>query len=340
MNFGLLMPFRNPPQWHRPFPQFYAEQLSQVRLAEALGYDTIWLTEHHFCEDGYSPSLLPIASAIATVTSRIRIGTNILLLPLHNAVRVAEDAATIDIISNGRFDLGVGRGFVLSEYEGYGISRKERTSRLEEGLEVIRGLWTAESFSFEGRHYHLNNARLAPMSVQRPHPPIWIGSHGSKTLDMAAKTGYHFLGTGDPAVQNVYDAALHRHGRSAESYNACHGCWVHVADTYEKAWDNAQDHMHYMLMGYAKWHAEAGDLTEDQQPPKMPTAADLRNVKDSTFGTFLIGTPQQVTELIKEMRERVRTTHLAMCMHLPGLEPAKSRRSLELFAHEVMPAFR
>jgi alkanesulfonate monooxygenase SsuD/methylene tetrahydromethanopterin reductase-like flavin-dependent oxidoreductase (luciferase family) len=109
LNVGLLFPFRNPPAWRKPFADFYADQIAQTRLAEDLGYDEIWLTEHHFAEDGYSPAILPIASAIAAVTRRIRIGTYLVLLPLHNAVRVAEDAATIDIISNGRFDLGVGQ---------------------------------------------------------------------------------------------------------------------------------------------------------------------------------------------------------------------------------------
>ena len=164
MDVGLLFPFRNPPQWRTPWPQFYAEQLKQTQIAEELGYDTIWLTEHHFAEDGYSPSLLPIASAVATMTSRVRIGTFLLLLPLHNAVRVGEDAATVDIISNGRFDMGFGTRQARpnapsppvdspSEFEGYGIPRKQRASLLEEGIEVIRGMWTQDPFSYEGKHF-------------------------------------------------------------------------------------------------------------------------------------------------------------------------------------------
>ena len=151
MDVGLLFPFRNPPQWRTPWPQFYAEQLKQTQIAEELGYDTVWLTEHHFAEDGYSPSLLPIASAVATLTSRVRIGTFLLLLPLHNAVRVGEDAATVDIISNGRFDMGFGQGYSPSEFEGYGIPRKQRASLLEEGIEVIRGMWTQDPFSYTMR---------------------------------------------------------------------------------------------------------------------------------------------------------------------------------------------
>jgi alkanesulfonate monooxygenase SsuD/methylene tetrahydromethanopterin reductase-like flavin-dependent oxidoreductase (luciferase family) len=172
MNVGLLFPFRNPPQWRKPFPQFYAEQLRQTQVAEELGYDTIWLTEHHFAEDGYSPSLLPIAGAIAGMTSRVRIGTFLLLLPLHNAVRVAEDAATVDIIANGRFDLGLGQGYSPAEFEGYGIPRNERASRLEEGVEVIRGMWTQDPFSYHGKHYNLKNIRLVPKPAQTPHPPL------------------------------------------------------------------------------------------------------------------------------------------------------------------------
>jgi alkanesulfonate monooxygenase SsuD/methylene tetrahydromethanopterin reductase-like flavin-dependent oxidoreductase (luciferase family) len=173
MDVGLFVPFRNPPQWRKPFPQFYAEQLYQIQLAESLGYDTIWLTEHHFAEDGYSPSLLPIAGAIAGMTSHVRIGTFLLLLPLHNAVRVAEDAATVDILSNGRFDLGLGQGYSLAEFEGYGIPRSERASRLEEGIAVIRGMWTQDPFSYTGKHYKLKNISLMPKPAQTPHPPLW-----------------------------------------------------------------------------------------------------------------------------------------------------------------------
>src|SRR5713101_9715877 len=101
MRFGLLMPFWNPSRWPRPYPELYREHLHQIVHAEELGYDHIWLTEHHFDHDGWSPALLPLAAGIATRTQRIRIGTDILILPLHNALRVAEDAATVDILSNG-----------------------------------------------------------------------------------------------------------------------------------------------------------------------------------------------------------------------------------------------
>ena len=111
MKFGIIHDFRNPPQWRRPYPELYHALLDQIVRAEEFGYDNVWLAEHHFTEDGYNPSSLPTAAAIAARTSRIRIGTYILLMPFQQPVRVAEDTTCIDIWSNGRFDLGAGQGY-------------------------------------------------------------------------------------------------------------------------------------------------------------------------------------------------------------------------------------
>src|SRR5258708_35727668 len=108
MNVGLMFSFRNPPQWKKPWADVYESQLEQAKLAEDLGYDTVWLTEHHFAEDGYSPSLMTLAGAVAAKTHRVRIGTFLLLLPLHNAVRLAEGGASVLVISRGPLTLGIG----------------------------------------------------------------------------------------------------------------------------------------------------------------------------------------------------------------------------------------
>jgi alkanesulfonate monooxygenase SsuD/methylene tetrahydromethanopterin reductase-like flavin-dependent oxidoreductase (luciferase family) len=140
-----LFPFRNPAQWHAPITSLYDEHIAEAVLAEELGYDHVWTTEHHFYDDACSPSLLPILAAIAQRTIRIRLGTFIIILPLHHPVRVAEDAATVDIPSKGRLELEVGQGYVVSEFESFKVPRKERASRLEEGIELIRRCFTEES---------------------------------------------------------------------------------------------------------------------------------------------------------------------------------------------------
>ncbi|MGZ6213252.1 MAG: LLM class flavin-dependent oxidoreductase, partial [Candidatus Binataceae bacterium] len=152
MDFGILLPFRNPPQWHRPITEVYDEHLQEAVLAEELGYDHVWTTEHHFYDDAWSPSLLPILSAIAQRTSRIRLGTFIIILPFHHPVRVAEDAATVDILSKGRLDLGVGQGYVVSEFDSFRIPRSQRGGRVEEGVELIRRCFTEENFCFDGKY--------------------------------------------------------------------------------------------------------------------------------------------------------------------------------------------
>ncbi len=140
LRFGVLWPFRNP-EWARvPWEELYRTHLDLIVDSERLGFDNAWLTEHHFVDDGYSPSLLPIAAAVAARTTRIRIGTFLLLLPLHNPVRVAEDTATVDLISGGRFDLGVGLGYRLAEFDDQGIPVAERAGRMQEGLTIVRRL--------------------------------------------------------------------------------------------------------------------------------------------------------------------------------------------------------
>jgi len=140
MRFGFMEDFRNPVKWRRPFPEFYRQILDQIVRAEELGYDNVWLTEHHFTEDGYNPALMATAAAIATRTSSIRIGTFILLLPFIHPVRAAEDVACADIFSNGRIDLGIGQGYSHHEWSAFCMNRSERGSRMREGIKLMTRL--------------------------------------------------------------------------------------------------------------------------------------------------------------------------------------------------------
>src|SRR5262249_51209448 len=167
LRFGLWYDFRNPGQWRQDPARLYEAILAQAARAEALG-DDVWLSEHHFIEDGYTPSMLPLAAAMAARTKRIRIGTSVLLLPLHDPLRVAEDAATIDIVSNGRFDLGVGAGYRVGEFHGFAIPRRERDARMAEAVEVLRRAFSGERFTFEGTYYRYRDVAVFPLAVQKP----------------------------------------------------------------------------------------------------------------------------------------------------------------------------
>src|SRR5262249_1060362 len=174
MDCGVLFGFRNPPFNERPWTDVYRDELDLIVASERLGYGHAWLTEHHFAADGYSPSLMAIAGAVAARTSRIRIGTFVVLLPLHDPITVAEDAATVDILSSGRFDLGVGQGYVPYEFDPRGIRHGDRARRMEEGVQILRGLLSGEKFSFQGKHNHLDSIQILPPPVQKEFP-IWVG---------------------------------------------------------------------------------------------------------------------------------------------------------------------
>ena len=341
MKFGLLMPFWNPARWERPFPELYQNLLDQIVRVEELGYENIWLTEHHFDTDGWSPALLPLAAGIATRTTRIRIGTFILILPFQHALRVAEDSITVDILSNGRFDLGVGKGYRNKEFNAFGFPRDQRDARLEEDLAVIQGLWTNESFSFDGDYYHLTDVCLTPRPVQPPHPPIWIGARGKKAVQRAARMGFHLMGTGEVAQQRAYDDELERNGRNPKDYYLAQLRWVYVAESRDKAWDLVGEHMHYLFSSAFPLLKEAGDLRADRAMDRVPSVEELRNI-DPTIpgGAPIVGTPDDCIQALQRYQDETRVTHLAMGMHLPGLALDKVTECLELFAQEVMPYFR
>ncbi len=148
---GYQVDFRNPPGLGRSFKDLYAQTLAQIETAEALGFDSVWLTEHHFTDDGYLPSMMVAASAIAARTKRVSIGTYVLLAPFQHPLKLAEDTATVDVISGGRLRLGIGMGYRAEEFEGFGVPRNERFGRTFETIEILRRAWTGERFDFHGK---------------------------------------------------------------------------------------------------------------------------------------------------------------------------------------------
>ena len=345
LNFGLLLPFRNPKKWARSFADIYAEHIDSAVYAEELGYDTIWTTEHHFSEDGWSPSLLPILSAIGARTTTIRIGTFVIVLPFHHPVRIAEDAATVDIISNGRLDLGFGQGYWLSEFASFNISRKQRVSRLTEGIEIIKHCFEDESFSFDGKYWQLRDIELSPRPIQKPSPPIWVAAQAENSARRVARLGHHLSGTGGEDLQRYYDSELEKMGRSVDQHLISQCRAVYLAETEKKAWDDCEEHLHYMMSLYDKRYKEADDMESGAQimsAPVIPPVGQLRHDKRVSFfqAPLIVGTPDDAIAEIKRYRESSRVTHLVMWMHMAGMPAEKIKNSMSLFAKEVMPHFR
>src|SRR2546425_10698632 len=163
-----------PPDSGRTFTQEYREIIDLVRLAETLGFESARVSEHHGSGDGYMPSLLPTLAAFAAATEHIKLGTGVLLTPFHHPLRLAEDAATVDLISGGRLILGLGMGWREEEFRMFGVPMSERVRRTTEAVEILRRAWTGERFSFEGRVYSLDQVRVTPVP-ESGGPPIFRG---------------------------------------------------------------------------------------------------------------------------------------------------------------------
>jgi hypothetical protein len=227
LRFGLWYDFRNPQAWRQDPVQLYEAIFCQVERAEALGWHDVWLSEHHFIDDDYTPSMLPLAAAIAARTRRVEIGTSVLLLPLHDPLRVAEDAATVDVTSGGRFQLGLGVGYRVGEFEGFGIPRRERAARMEEAVPLLRRLFAGERVSSSG-YYNYREVELRPRPVQRSMK-LWMGGFTAPAVRRAARLGDAYIAISRIPVSCVCTGtSSSRSARTptpTRSLLACRGYW-------------------------------------------------------------------------------------------------------------------
>src|SRR2546428_7262389 len=333
IRFGLWYDFRNPVGWRRPSDQLYAETLDQIVWGENHGFDDVWLSEHHFIEDGYLPSILPIAAAIAARTTRVRIASGVLLMPFHNPVRLAEDIAVVDVISGGRFELGVGVGFKLEELAGFGVPFKERGARTNEALDILRRLLSGERVSVKSDFFDFQNLKVTPEPIQKPHPPIWLGGFTQAALRRAVRYGDGFTMPGaNRAVYDRYVAELKKENRPTDDIRLASGFWfLLVSNDPEKTFAEAADHIIYQANNYSAWLSAAG------LSPLSEHLRDREHLRQS--GLLKVVDPNTAITMIREFISAVPVTHYYSWTLPPGLPPRWAQSHLELFASKVIPAF-
>jgi len=251
--FGVLYDMRNANRPDRSYEVFYQEILDQVGQLEGMGYDSIWVTEHHCSDDGYTPSPLPLIAAMAQRSPNLRYGTNVLLAPLHHPMRVAEDAATLAVLTQGRFTLGIGAGYSPQEFSGFGQNLRHRPSLMTESVEILRRAFTGEQFSHQGKRYQLTDARVHPVAANPPK--IYLGGLSAPACDRAVAIGDGFMGAW-PSSLPPYADALERAGY-ARTDGAIGGCpvWWVIAEDPEREWARVGDHALYQMNKYASWGA-------------------------------------------------------------------------------------
>jgi alkanesulfonate monooxygenase SsuD/methylene tetrahydromethanopterin reductase-like flavin-dependent oxidoreductase (luciferase family) len=332
MELGLLYDLRNPPQWRIPPAELYAETLDHIQAVEAFGFPVVWVTEHHFIEDEYLPGCLAFAAAIAARTSRVTIGTAVILLPLQDALRVAEDAAIVDILSNGRLRVGLGLGYKLEEFDAFGVARKTRPARMEEGIEVIKAAWGEGPASFWGKHYTFHDISVTPKPVQQPRPEIWLAGRADAAVERAARMADGLIAVGGPELYDRYRQARSANGKTGRA-NIAAFATAYPADDPGAAWEQCREHVLYRNRNYADWYGTAADLASDRAwKEAVETGA-------TQAGASFFQEPAAIVEGLKGMAA-LGVTSVLYFGTFPGLRPSATLPFFETLARHVLPAVR
>ncbi len=313
------------------YARFYAECLEEIEEGERLGFAGVWLSEHHFVDDGYLPSPLVVAAAIAARTKTMTVGTNVLLLPMHHPLRVAEDAAVADLASGGRFVLGVGQGYVQHEFGALGFNRKYRPSLFEEGIEVIRRALEEGRTGHQGKRWSFDDLPFEP----RPQGklPLYIGAFADPAIDRAARLADGFLAsTGGGAFGETYRkvrAALERHGRADEEFPYVASGVAFVHEDAGRAREIVGPAIAYQRTRYAEWG------TDREKPRPEPILE-----KDLPWDRYLVGKPEEVADALIRLYDEAPYDHLCFWGRLPGVTHEEALENIRLFASEVAPRVR
>jgi probable F420-dependent oxidoreductase len=314
--------------------RYYREALEEVTRAEELGFDSVWMEEHHSVTNHYWPSPLTVLAGFATRTSRMTLGTDIVVAAFHHPVRLAEDVAMLDVMSGGRFVLGIAIGYKPDEFALYGVDLEKRGARFEEQLAIMQGLWTQEQIQFKGTYYTLQG-RLEPKPVQQPHPPVWIGGWGDITLRRAATLADNWIPGPTADLKRLLAGRKQFLERRTAAGRPAPTEWpltrdVIIAESDKRARELAEEHI---MVAYRREYA--GGWRHPFIDSSIATDLD-RLMEDR----FIIGGPEQCIAKIRQFVEQYGMTHLICRTFFPGMPHAHIMREIELIAREVMPAFR
>ena len=326
---GVWYDCRNPAQWRLPWPQLYSETLDQAAHAEQLGFASIWLSEHHFSSEGYLPSLPVMLGALSERTSVARLGTAVLLAPLHHPLRLAEDLAVVDQVCAGRLDVGLAPGYKPSEFAVLGVPKHERGARTDETIEILQLAWRGETFSYKGEHFQFDDVVVAPPPVQQPGPPIWVGGSSMAAARRAARHGVCFMPDSGAGL-DVFDVYRSQLPATAGPPRVATNRVLFAAGSRDKAWEICGSHLLYQFNAYRRWFSDAGD--DDTHGDELTDPGVLSPEH------YFVGTPDDILASIQESQQRLGYEELVFWARPPGMPIELSTASLELIARHVLPA--
>lgn len=348
MKFGMMSLLDHYPE-DKSEEQYYKDFFTEVDYAEELGFDSMWVGEHHFC-NYVCPSPQILAMAIAQRTKKMRIGTAVALLPHHDPIRLAEDYAMLDLLSGGRLDFGVGRGFIKLIYDGFNQSMDESRDRFREVLEVIEQSWTHETFSYQGQFYTVNDVKLLPRPLQKPMPPIYMAAAASPESFVAAGEKGHSLLLAlftmplSSFKENVqlYREALSQAGHDTQNIEVAGAYHCFVDDTPEKARQKWERHYMRYLHFVGPLIGPPEKIPGKQYDAWKKLGENMRHVTfDHMYPDLVMcGDPSQCVDRIGLLQEELGLSNILLYMDLGGLAQKELMGSMERFATKVMPHFR
>ena len=341
MNFGTFLLMQSPSA--QSSEEMYARAIEHAQHAEDLGFGNIWLAEHHFSTYGYVGRPVQVATYLAARTSRIRVGTAVIVVPLHHPLVIAEEIATLDVLSGGRCDIGLGRGYQYYEFERLGLELESAHARWNESIDVIVKALSGKPFTYAGDLFTIPETTVFPAPVQRPHPPIWVTAQSPESVEATVRRGFNLLtgGFGVPVERMAEFRALFDR-LTAELQPGCVpdvGVQraVYVTDDVDDARDAAE---------HARWNmrvtlslrnhyeqVDRGHALAVPMPTREPSTDDLLE------RFIVVGNPDTVIRQIQRIKELVGINHFNCSFWFGDLDQKRVLKSMQLFAREVMPAF-
>ena len=350
MDFGLNLNFAIPREG--TYEQAFREGFAAVDLAEEMGMDTVWLPETRFSPNRTVMSApLVVASSIATRTKRLRVGLAVQVLPMIHPLRIAEEAATVDQLSQGRFEFGVGRGNNLSYYDIMGMDYSESKERFQEALDIILQAFSGETFSYEGKYNHITNASLSPLPYQKPHPKIRIAANSEDSFGGIGRLGYPiFLGLLTMDVEDLktnlqdYREEWRKAGHPGDAGDINLRFPMYIAPSDEEAIEEPKEGIESFFKRFSETYAtsvgRAGTEAVEIRQARYDQLANL-SYEDLLQTKVIFGSPGRVIDRLGQFQEQLGITGITVDLNPGGALPKEAAdRSLKLLTQEVMPAFK
>ena len=329
LGFGLLSGQRvagDPRSWE----QVYQEIIDLTIHLEKRGYSSVWTTEHHFVDDGYMPSLLVTSAAMAAVTDTIKIATGVVLAPLHHPIRLAEDAATVQAISDGRLILGLGLGWSPTEFDTFGADIATRGKAMSEILQFLPKAWTGEPFTWDGDIYSYPTLAVRPAPTDKI--PVVVGGTADAAVRRAARYADGFFSNASPdefaAQVAVATEEMERIGRDPESFR-----WMYYASMYPGPRDEIVDQMWHQMWKYTDMEAST-----TRTGPIVPTAPLTDEWRERVLARIIGGSAEEIIDTIGSLREQVGVpVDWVTRSHFADLGYERQVEIVDALAEEVMP---